>query len=85
MRSKGVNFEDVNVPEVSEFVLGKHLTKREAEVLDRIVDAASNRETAHHLGISERTVEAHRARIMAKLNAKNTADLVRIVLAGPRH
>lgn len=66
----------------NEFQNDSRLTKREAEVLDQIVGAASNRETAHHLGISERTVEAHRARIMAKLKAKNTADLVRIALTG---
>jgi two-component system, LuxR family, response regulator FixJ len=70
------------VSQRTECPIDTSLTKREAEVLDQIVKAASNKETAHHLGISERTVEAHRAHIMAKLNAKNTADLVRIVLAG---
>jgi two-component system response regulator FixJ len=57
------------------------LTLREAEVLAEIVGAASSRETAQHLGISPRTVELHRAHIMTKLGAKNTADLVRIVLS----
>ena len=70
--------------QLSEVLVETPLTKREEEVLDQIVGAASNRETAHYLGISERTVEAHRANIMAKLNAKNTADLVRIVLTGSR-
>lgn len=66
----------------TECLIDTSLTKRETEVLDQIIRAASNKETAHRLGISERTVEAHRAHIMAKLNAKNTADLVRIVLGG---
>jgi FixJ family two-component response regulator len=56
------------------------LTQRELEVLAEIVAAASNREAGRHLGISSRTVEVHRARIMTKLRAKNTADLVRIAL-----
>lgn len=56
------------------------LTLREAEVLAEVVGAASNKEVAQHLGISPRTVDIHRAHIMAKLGAKNTADLVRIAL-----
>jgi two-component system response regulator FixJ len=59
---------------------GQPLTLREAEVLAEIVEAASNKEVAQHLGISPRTIEVHRAHIMAKLGAKNTADLVRIAL-----
>jgi two-component system response regulator FixJ len=57
------------------------LTMREAEVLAEIIAAASNKEAASHLGISPRTVEVHRARIMMKLGAKNAADLVRIALS----
>ena len=62
------------------------LTPREREVLSEIASGASNKEAGRHLGISPRTIEVHRARIMDKLGAKNTADLVRIVLGqGPRH
>ena len=62
------------------------LTPREREVLDQVIDGASNKEAGRHLGISPRTIEVHRARIMDKLGAKNAADLVRIVLGqGPRH
>jgi FixJ family two-component response regulator len=62
------------------------LTPREREVLDRVVAGASNKEAGRSLGISPRTVEVHRARIMEKLGAKNAADLVRIVLGlAPRH
>jgi FixJ family two-component response regulator len=57
------------------------LTRRERDVLGQITAAASNKETAKTLGISRRTVEVHRIHIMQKLGAKNTADLVRIVLS----
>ncbi|MBD8893937.1 response regulator transcription factor [Roseibium litorale] len=56
------------------------LTRREREVLDAITGGASNKEAGRQLGISPRTVEVHRARIMEKLGARNAADLVRIVL-----
>jgi len=56
------------------------LTRRELEVLKEITDGASNKEAGRTLGISPRTVEVHRARIMDKLGARNAADLVRIVL-----
>ena len=62
------------------------LTPRERQVLAEIMAGASNKEAGRTLGISPRTVEVHRARIMEKLGAKNAADLVRIVLGqGPRH
>jgi FixJ family two-component response regulator len=62
------------------------LTPREREVLARIIAGASNKEAGRTLGISPRTIEVHRARIMDKLGAKNAADLVRIVLGqGPKH
>lgn len=57
------------------------LTGRECEVLGQIARGASNKEAGRRLGISPRTVEVHRARIMAKLGARNAADLIRIVLS----
>ena len=60
----------------------ERLTPRERDVLERIARGASNKEAGRELGISPRTVEVHRARIMEKLNAKNAADLMRIVLRG---
>ncbi len=71
-----------NGPEISllSFPGCELLTRREREVLSQITAAASNKETARKLGISPRTVEIHRGHIMQKLNAKNSVDLVRIVL-----
>jgi two-component system, LuxR family, response regulator FixJ len=62
------------------------LTAREMDVLDEIARGLSNKEAGRILGISPRTVEVHRARVMEKLGARNTADLMRIVLSesGPR-
>jgi two-component system, LuxR family, response regulator FixJ len=62
----------------------EHLTPREREVLERIALGASNKEAGRQLGISPRTIEVHRARIMEKLGARNTADLVRIVYSDAR-
>ena len=58
------------------------LTRREWEIALLIAEGASNKEAGRRLGISPRTVEQHRANIMAKLGARNAADLVRIVLSG---
>lgn len=56
------------------------LTPRERLTLAQIVRGASSKEAARTFGISPRTVEFHRANIMQKLSAKNSADLVRRVL-----
>ena len=58
------------------------LTGREAQVLERIVAGRLNKQIADDLGISIKTVEAHRANIMEKLNANTVADLLKIAL-GP--
>lgn len=65
-----------------EFAGAALLTPREREVLAQIAGGASNKEAGRRLGISPRTVEVHRARIMEKIGARNAADLVRIVLSG---
>jgi two-component system response regulator FixJ len=59
----------------------KALTDREKEIFDLLVEGHQNKVVAHKLGISTRTVEVHRGRIMDKLNAKNLADLVRHALS----
>ena len=56
------------------------LTTREAQVLERIVAGRLNKQIADDLGISIKTVEAHRANIMEKLNAATVADLLKIAL-----
>src|SRR5581483_3644981 len=60
------------------------LTARERDVLGQIASGSSNKQAGRELGISPRTIEVHRARIMEKLGAKNAADLVRIVLSESR-
>lgn len=52
------------------------LTKRELEVVQKIVGGLSNKEIAADLGVSANTVAVHRANIMDALNIRNTAELV---------
>ena len=59
----------------------KRLTGREREVLDSVVGGMSSREISQDLGISTKTVEAHRARINDKMRSDDLAHLVRMVLA----
>ena len=56
------------------------LTTREAQVLERIGAGRLNKQNADDLGISIKTVEAHRSNIMEKLNAATVADLLKIAL-----
>lgn len=56
---------------------GASLTKREHTILNRIGCGGSNREIAAELGLSQRTVDTHRVRLMRKLGVHNTAGLVR--------
>jgi len=60
------------------------LTAREQDVLAQLVTGATNKEAGRQLGISHRTIEIHRARIMEKLGAKSVADLIRIALSENR-
>ncbi|CAH2785482.1 MAG: Two-component transcriptional response regulator, LuxR family [uncultured Caballeronia sp.] len=60
--------------------LGK-LTAREHQVLERIIAGRLNKQIADDLGISIKTVEAHRANIMEKLSANTVADLLRLALS----
>jgi len=52
------------------------LTPREREVFDYVVRGKMNKQAAHDLGITERTIKAHRHRIFEKFGAKTVADLV---------
>ncbi len=61
-------------------LLAEPLTPREQTVLELIVSGATSKEASDKLGISPRTVEFHRANIMDKFEAKNVADLMRMVM-----
>jgi FixJ family two-component response regulator len=56
------------------------LTPREQMVMNLLINGRSTKIAAHELGISPRTVEAHRGRIMDKMNARNISDVVRIAM-----
>ena len=55
------------------------LSPREREVLDMVIDGKLNKTIASELNISNKTVEAHRARVMDKMQAHNLAELIRQV------
>lgn len=59
----------------------ERLTDRERQVLEQLVMGHLNKVIAFELGISARTVETHRARIMEKMEARSLAHLVRLALA----
>jgi two-component system response regulator FixJ len=59
------------------------LTPREREVLALLSRGSPNKVMAHELGISQRTIEIHRARIMEKMHAPSLAHLVRMTAAAP--
>jgi two-component system response regulator FixJ len=69
-------------PPLAEGVVSERLarlTGREKEVLDHLILGMTNKHIAEQLGISQRTVEIHRARIREKLEARGLADLIRMM------
>ena len=58
-----------------------HLTSRELEVMEMVTNGKSNKEIAATLGVSAKTIEAHRARVMEKMEASSLAELVKMVVA----
>jgi len=56
------------------------LTSREREVLELVVTGHANKHVARSLDITEKTVEAHRGRLMKKLGARNVVELVRMTV-----
>ncbi len=59
-------------------LLYQGLTQREREILTGVIGGKMNKEIAAELGIAERTVKAHRANVMQKLNANSLPELVQI-------
>jgi FixJ family two-component response regulator len=91
LRDKVVHMLDVAKERQAEYhdsatrdALLSKLTGREAQVLERIVAGRLNKQIADDLGISIKTVEAHRANIMEKLGANTVADLLKIALGPTR-
>ncbi|HPF69587.1 MAG TPA: response regulator [Candidatus Krumholzibacteria bacterium] len=60
------------------------LSPREREVMDLVVDGVPNKAIASALGLSMKTIEFHRARVMRKMEAESSADLIRQVLIARR-
>ncbi|MBB2698593.1 UNVERIFIED_ORG: two-component system response regulator FixJ [Rhizobium esperanzae] len=58
----------------------RQLTDREHQVLTGVLDGLQNKMIAYQLGISSRTVEVHRANVMAKMGARNLAELMRMAV-----
>ena len=58
----------------------EQLTEREREVMCLVVDGHTNKAVAAELGISEKTVEVHRSRVMEKTGARSLSELVRFCL-----
>ncbi|NVJ91238.1 MAG: response regulator transcription factor [Methylocystaceae bacterium] len=80
-----VNKPQTNLPSPEEAEVVRktvsELTPREREVMNLIVQGASNKEAAQILDISPRTVEIYRATVMRKMDAPNLPDLVRKAIA----
>ena len=75
---------DQQQAEASRGALLGRLTARESQVLERIVAGRLNKQIADDLNISIKTVEAHRANIMEKLNVSTVAELLKIALGAPK-
>lgn len=73
----------LKVPDPGTSRSNPHLTDREKQVLDHILQARSNREIANQLGIEERTVKAHVGRLMRKTGADNRIELSMCALHRP--
>ena len=73
-------YKDASNQKINQGLLNK-LTGRERQVLERIVAGRLNKQIADDLTISIKTVEAHRANIMEKLNVSTVADLLRLALS----
>jgi two-component system, LuxR family, response regulator FixJ len=72
---------DENEPSREAGALGPSLSQRERQVMSLVVSGQDNRAIGEELGISARTVEVHKARMMAKLGVRNLVELMRVAKA----
>ena len=71
------------MPSAAEVARLGRLTARERQVVELVAAGLANKEAAYRLGISQRTVEGHRARAMHKLGVRTLGELVRqLVVSG---
>jgi two-component system CheB/CheR fusion protein len=61
------------------------LTPRERQVIEMVVEGNPNKQVAYVLGISQRTVETHRATAMKKIGARTLSELIHLTIAGAPH
>ena len=61
------------------------LTSRERQVVEMVVEGNPNKQIAYVLGISQRTVETHRATAMKKIGARTLSELIHLTIAGSTH
>ena len=61
------------------------LTSRERQIVEMVVDGNPNKQIAYVLGISQRTVETHRATAMKKIGARTLSELIHLTIAGSPH
>jgi DNA-binding CsgD family transcriptional regulator len=73
--------DHVSIPDSMDREHDDPLSQRERRVLAQVLQGATSKEIARTLGISPRTVEFHRANIMKKYGARNSAELVRKVMS----
>jgi two-component system response regulator FixJ len=79
--SEGVKAREVRLGQEAIKERMARLTPRERQVLERVIAGDTNKSVARRLGISEKTVELHRSRVMEKMQAGSLAALVKMVSA----
>jgi len=75
-KDRQTKLEQAELREIQQLV--DSLTPREREVFTLVVSGKLNKQIAFELGTTERTIKAHRARVMKKMQAKSLADLIRL-------
>lgn len=78
---QSMTLADANLESVEAQSRLSHLSQREREVLEGLVDGLANKVIAHKLEISPRTVEIYRARLMDKMKARSLPELIRLAIS----